>query len=241
MARGLILGDSLVQPKAMRILVIEDERDLAHLIRRGLTEEGYAVDVAYDGDEGEYMAGEAPYDAIVLDIMMPKKNGFDVCSALRKKKIDARVLMLTGRDSVADRVRGLDTGADDYLVKPFEFEELAARIRALLRRGVANGSPILQVGDLALNTTTREIRRDETPVELNNKEYSILEYLMRNPNMVVTRQMIEDHVWSFSLESSSNLVDVYIRRLRSKLDKSGAESLIETVRGAGYRLKGTSS
>jgi DNA-binding response OmpR family regulator len=222
----------------MRILVIEDERDLAHLIRRGLTEEGHAVDVAYDGDEGEYMAEAAPYDIVVLDIVLPKKNGFEVCSSLRLKKIDTRVLMLTGRDSVADRVRGLDMGADDYLVKPFEFEELAARIRALLRRGVASGSPMLQVGDLTLNTSTREVYRGAVPIDLNNKEYSILEYLMRNLNMVVTRKMIEDHVWSFSLESSSNLVDVYIRRLRSKLDRPEVYSLIETVRGAGYRLRG---
>jgi DNA-binding response OmpR family regulator len=196
------------------------------------------VDVAYDGDEGEYMAEAAPYDIVVLDIVLPKKNGFEVCSSLRLKKIDTRVLMLTGRDSVADRVRGLDMGADDYLVKPFEFEELAARIRALLRRGVASGSPMLQVGDLTLNTSTREVYRGAVPIDLNNKEYSILEYLMRNLNMVVTRKMIEDHVWSFSLESSSNLVDVYIRRLRSKLDRPEEESLIETVRGAGYRLRG---
>ncbi len=222
----------------MRVLVIEDERDLAHLIRRGLTEEGYAVDVAYDGDEGQYMAEAAPYDLIVLDIVLPKKNGFDICSSLRKKEIDTRILMLTGRDSLGDRVRGLDTGADDYMVKPFEFDELAARMRALLRRGIANGSPVLQVGDLSLNTTTRELKRREAPIELNNKEYSIIEYLMRNPNMVITRQMIEEHVWSFSLDSSSNLVDVYIRRLRSKLDRPVEESLIETVRGAGYRLRG---
>jgi len=149
-----------------------------------------------------------------------------------------RVLMLTGRDSVADRVKGLDTGADDYLIKPFQFEELTARIRALLRREIANASPVIQVGDITLNTATREVKRRGRAIDLNNKEYAILEYLMRNVNMVITRQMIEDHVWNFSLESSSNLVDVYIRRLRSKLDNPGEESLIETVRGAGYRLRG---
>lgn len=221
----------------MRILVVEDEKELAHLIRRGLTEEGYAVDVAYDGDEAESYAESAPYDLIVLDIILPKKDGFQVCTDLRRKKGDTRIIMLTSRDSVSDRVKGLDTGADDYLVKPFDFQELIARIRALLRRNVGAGSPLMQVGDLSVNTVTREVRRGERSIELNNKEYSILEYLMRNPKMVITRQMIEDHVWSFSLASSSNLVDVYVRRLRSKLDDPGRESLIETVRGAGYRLR----
>ena len=222
----------------MRILVVEDEKGLAHLIRRGLTEEGYAVDVAYDGEEGESFAESVPYDLIVLDIVLPRKDGFQVCSNLRKKEIKVRVLMLTGRDSVANRVKGLDTGADDYLIKPFQFEELTARIRALLRREIANASPVIQVGDITLNTATREVKRRGRAIDLNNKEYAILEYLMRNVNMVITRQMIEDHVWNFSLESSSNLVDVYIRRLRSKLDNPGEESLIETVRGAGYRLRG---
>jgi DNA-binding response OmpR family regulator len=204
----------------MRILVVEDEKELAHLIRRGLTEEGYAVDVSYDGEEGESFAEAVPYDLIILDIVLPKKDGFLVCSNLRKKGIKTRVLMLTGRDSVADRVRGLDTGADDYLIKPFEFAELTARIRALLRREITNTSPVIHTGDISLNTATRELKRG-------------------NRVIVITRQMIEDHVWNFSLESSSNLVDVYIRRLRSKLDNPGEESLIETVRGAGYRLRGT--
>jgi DNA-binding response OmpR family regulator len=223
----------------MRILVIEDEKELAHLIRRGLTEEGYAVDVAYDGEEGESFAESVPYDLIILDIVLPRKDGFLVCSSLRRKGIKTRVLMLTGRDSVADRVKGLDTGADDYLIKPFVFEELTARIRALLRREIASASPAIQVGDITLNAATREVTREDRAIDLNNKEYAILEYLMRNVNMVITRQMIEDHVWNFSLESSSNLVDVYIRRLRSKLDNPGEESLIDTVRGVGYRLRGT--
>jgi len=223
----------------MRILVIEDEKELAHLIRRGLTEEGYAVDVAYNGEEGESFAESVPYDLIILDIVLPRKDGFLVCSSLRRKGIKTRVLMLTGRDSVADRVKGLDTGADDYLIKPFVFEELTARIRALLRREIASASPAIQVGDIILNTATREVTREDRAIDLNNKEYAILEYLMRNVNMVITRQMIEDHVWNFSLESSSNLVDVYIRRLRSKLDNPGEESLIDTVRGVGYRLRGT--
>ena len=222
----------------MRVLIIEDERELAHIIRRGLTEEGYAVDVAYDGEEGEYYAENAPYDIILLDVVLPKKDGFEVCASLRRKKINTRVLMLTGRDSVSDRVRGLDTGADDYLVKPFDVNELSARIRALLRREVGRGSPEMKAGDLVLNTATREAHRGDRKIELNNKEFAILQYLMVNRDHVVSRQMIEDHVWNMELESSSNLVDVYIGRLRGKLDDPGQESLIETVRGVGYRMKG---
>jgi DNA-binding response OmpR family regulator len=221
----------------LRILVVEDEKDLAYLIRRGLTEEGYAVDIVHDGKEGESFAENVPYDLIVLDIILPEKNGFEVCSSLRGKNVNSRILMLTSRDSVGDRVKGLDTGADDYLVKPFAFDELSARIRALLRREVARGSPVIQVGDITMNAATREVKRGEKNIELNNKEYSILEYLMLNHNMVITRQMIENHVWNLSLDSDSNLIDVYIRRLRSKLDEPGEASLIETVRGAGYRLK----
>jgi DNA-binding response OmpR family regulator len=221
----------------VRILVVEDEKDLAHIIRRGLTEEGYAVDLAYDGEEGESFAEGAPYDLIVLDIVLPKKDGFEVCANLRRKKVNTRILMLTSKDSVGDRVRGLDTGADDYLVKPFSYDELSARIRALLRREVTNGSPVIQVGDIAINTATREVRRGDKTVELNHKEYSILEYLMHNANIVISRPMIEDHVWNLTLDSESNLIDVYIRRLRKKLDGPDEASLIETVRGAGYRLR----
>jgi DNA-binding response OmpR family regulator len=220
----------------MRILVVEDEKELALLIRRGLTEDGYAIDVSYDGEEGESLAESVPYDLIVLDVILPRKDGFQVCTNLRKKGISSRVLMLTGRDAVSDRIRGLDCGADDYLVKPFDFGELSARVRALLRRNAEHASPIIQVGNITMNTIARQVKSSDKVVDLNNKEYSILEYLMLNSDMVITRQMIEEHVWNFSLDANSNLVDVYISRLRTKLGKSG-EEFIETVRGAGYRLK----
>lgn len=221
----------------MRILIVEDEKDLAYLIRRGLTEQGYAVDVAHDGEEGQVLAESVPYDLIILDIILPKKEGFDVCLSLRRNKINTRILMLTAKGAVSDRVHGLDCGADDYLVKPFDFGELYARVRALLRRDVTHGSPVLRVGDLSLNTITREVKRGDRDIELTNKEYAILEYLARNPGVVITRQMLEDHVWNLSLDAESNVIEVYIRRLRAKLDEGAEESLIETVRGAGYRLR----
>jgi DNA-binding response OmpR family regulator len=220
----------------MRILVIEDEKELALLIRRGLKEDGYAVDVAYNGEEGETLAESIEYDLIVLDIILPCQDGFQVCTSLRKKGINSRILMLTGRDAVNDRIRGLDCGADDYLIKPFDFGELSARVRSLLRRKSGHPSPIIRVGDITMNTTARQVKCNEKAIDLNNKEYSILEYLILNSDMVITRQMIEDHVWNFSLEANSNLVDVYISRLRTKIGKSG-EEFIETVRGAGYRIK----
>ena len=221
----------------MRILVVDDDRRLCAVIRRGLLEESYAVDLAYDGEDGEYLAEVNPYDLIILDIMLPVKDGIEVCRELRAKKITTPILMLTAKDAVEDRVKGLDTGADDYLVKPFAFSELLARVRALLRREGTSRSPELRVGDLVLNTLTREVNRGQRPIELTTKEYVILEYLMRHPKMVVTRTMIEEHAWDYDFDSLSNLVDVYIRRLRRKLDTEGEDSLIQTVRGAGYRLK----
>jgi len=221
----------------MRILVVDDDRRLCAVIKRGLLEEGYAVDLAYDGEEGEYLAEVNPYDLIILDIMLPNKDGIEVCRELRAKKINTPILMLTAKDTVEDRVRGLDTGADDYLVKPFAFNELLARVRALLRREGMPKSPELRVADLTLNTLTRQIWRGQRPIELTTKEYVILEYFMRHPNVVVTRTMIEEHAWDYDFDSLSNLVDVYIRRLRRKIDNEGEESLIQTVRGAGYRLK----
>ena len=221
----------------MRILVVDDDRRLCSIIRRGLQEEAYAVDAAYDGEEGEYLAEINPYDLIILDIMMPKKDGIQVCRALRSKRVDSLVLMLTAKDAVEDRVRGLDAGADDYLVKPFAFNELLARIRALLRREGVFKSPELQVGDLVLDTLTRQVRRGQETIDLTTKEYTILEHFMRHPNMVITRTMLEEHVWDYDFDSMSNLVDVYILRLRRKIDLEGKDSLIHTVRGAGYRLK----
>jgi len=221
----------------MRILVVDDDRRLCAIIKRGLLEEAYAADLVYDGEEGEYFAEVNPYDLIILDIMLPNKDGIEVCQELRAKKINTPILMLTAKDTVEDRVRGLDTGADDYLIKPFAFSELLARVRALLRREGTSKSPELRVGDLTLNTLTRQVWRGRRPIELTTKEYVILEYFMRHPNVVVTRTMIEEHAWDYDFDSLSNLVDVYIRRLRRKIDTEGEDSLIQTVRGAGYRLK----
>ncbi|MCJ7575453.1 MAG: response regulator transcription factor [Dehalococcoidia bacterium] len=221
----------------MRILVVDDDRRLCAVIKRGLLEEAYAVDLAYDGEEGEYLAEVNPYDLIILDIMLPNKDGIQVCHDLRAKKVNSPILMLTAKDAVEDRVKGLDTGADDYLVKPFAFSELLARVRALLRREGMLKSPELRVGDLILDTLTRQVWRGQRPIELTNKEYVILEYLMRHPNVVVTRTMIEEHAWDYDFDSLSNLVDVYIRRLRRKIDDEKDDGPIQTVRGAGYRLK----
>ena len=221
----------------MRILVVDDDTRLCSIVRRGLLEEAYAVDVAYDGEDGEYMAEVNPYDLIVLDIMMPRKDGIQVCRELREKRINTPILMLTAKDAVEDRVRGLDAGADDYMVKPFAFNELLARIRALLRREAMTKSPEIAVGDLVLNTLTRQVRRGDRTIDLTTKEYVILEYFMRHPNAVVTRTTLEEHAWDYDFDSMSNLVDVYIRRLRRKLDDDDGESLLQTVRGAGYRLR----
>jgi DNA-binding response OmpR family regulator len=221
----------------MRILVVDDDKRLNGIIKRGLLEEAYAVDVAYDGEEAVYLAWINPYDLIILDIMMPKKDGIEVCSELRTNGMNMPILMLTAKDTVEDRVKGLDAGADDYLVKPFAFNELLARVRALLRREGVSKAPEIQIGDLVLNTLTREVRRGEKFIELTTKEYVILEYFMRHPNIVVTRTMLEEHAWDYDFDSMSNLVDVYIRRLRSKVDNGEENSLIHTVRGAGYRLK----
>ena len=221
----------------MRILVVEDDRRLSGIIKRGLLEEGYAVDIAYDGEEGEYLAEDTAYDLIILDIMLPKKDGIEICQDLRLRKINTPIFMLTARDTVEDRVKGLDAGADDYLVKPFAFNELLARVRALLRREGLSKSPRLQVGDLTVDTLTREVWRGGRRIEMTNKEYIILEYFMRHPNMVITRTMLGDHAWDYEFDTMSNLIDVYIRRLRRKIDEGNQGSLIQTVRGAGYRLR----
>jgi DNA-binding response OmpR family regulator len=221
----------------MRILVVEDSRRLAGIIKRGLLEEGYAVDNAYDGEEAEYMAETTPFDVIILDIMLPKKDGVAVCRDLRAKNVSAPILMLTAKDSVEDKVAGLDSGADDYLVKPFAFSELLARIRALLRREVLPRVQQLQIGDLSLDPQTREVWRDGTRMDLTAKEYAILEYFMRRPNVVVTRTMLGESVWDYEFDGISNIIDVYVRRIRRKIDKEGQDSLIQTVRGAGYRLR----
>jgi DNA-binding response OmpR family regulator len=221
----------------MRILVVEDSRRLAGIIKRGLLEEGYTVDSAYDGEEAEYMAETTPFDLIVLDIMLPKKDGIAVCRDLRAKNIRTPILMLTAKDSVEDKVIGLDSGADDYLVKPFAFAELLARLRALLRREILPKVQKYEVGDLALDPQSREAWRDGRRVDLTPKEFAILEYFMRRPNAVVTRTMLGENVWDYEFDGLSNIIDVYVRRLRKKIDREGEHSLIQTVRGAGYRLR----
>jgi DNA-binding response OmpR family regulator len=221
----------------MRVLVVEDSRRLAGIIKRGLLEEGYAVDNAYDGEEAEYMAESAPFDLIILDIMLPKKDGLAVCRDLRSKNVNAPILMLTAKDGVEDRVSGLDSGADDYLVKPFAFSELLARLRALLRREVLPKVQKYQVGILALDPESREVWRDGERLELTAKEYAILEYFMRRPNAVVTRTMLGESVWDYEFDGLSNIIDVYVRRLRRKIDRDGQASMIQTIRGAGYRLR----
>jgi DNA-binding response OmpR family regulator len=221
----------------VRVLVVEDERRLSGIIKRGLLEEGYSVDAVYDGEEAQYMAENNPYDIIVLDIMLPKKDGLSVCQELRLKKVNTPILMLTAKDSVEDRVKGLDFGADDYMIKPFAFSELLARLRALLRREPLAKTSRLEVGDLVMDTLTREVWRGQRRVELTAKEHAILEYFMRHPNVVITRTMLEENAWDYEFDSLSNIIDVYIRRLRAKIDVPGEDSLIQTLRGAGYRLK----
>ena len=221
----------------MRILVVEDSRRLANIVRRGLLEEGYAVDSSYDGEEGQYMAETTPFDVIVLDIMLPKKDGVTVCRELRAKGVNTPILMLTAKDSVEDKVNGLDSGADDYLVKPFAFSELLARLRALLRREGLPKSQRLEVGDLSLDPQSRDVRRSGRPVDMTAKEYAILEFFMRRPNAVVTRTMLGESVWDYEYDGISNIIDVYVRRIRRKLDDNGQPRLIQTVRGAGYRLR----
>jgi DNA-binding response OmpR family regulator len=221
----------------MRILIVEDDRRLSGIIKRGLVEEGYTVDAAYDGEDGQHLAESAPFDLVVLDIMLPKKDGIEVCRELRTKSVNTPILMLTAKDTIEDRVKGLDAGADDYLVKPFAFDELLARIRALLRREGLSKSPRLQVGDLVMDTLTREVWHNERRIDLTNKEYVILEHFMCHPNAVITRASLEEHVWDYDFDGMSNVIDVYIRRLRRKIDEESADSLIQTVRGAGYRLR----
>src|SRR5512143_697702 len=221
----------------MRVLVVEDSRRLAGIIKRGLLEEGYAVDNAFDGEEAEYMAETTPFDVVILDIMLPKKDGLAVCRDLRAKGVNTPILVLTAKDGVEDKVVGLDSGADDYLVKPFAFSELLARIRALLRREVLPKTQKLQIGELVLHPISREVWRDGGRLELTAKEYAILEYFMRRPNAVVTRTMLGESVWDYEFDGLSNIIDVYIRRIRQKIDRDGEPSRIQTVRGAGYRLR----
>lgn len=221
----------------MRALIVEDDEKLARLIRSGLTEKGYAADVAATGEDAVWMAGATEYDAIVLDVMLPGADGFEICRQLRASSIWAPVLMLTARDAVEDRVAGLDTGADDYLTKPFSFVELLARVRALTRRGPVEQPPLLEVGSLKLDTRSRQAWRGDVEIELSTKEFAILETLMRRRGQVVSRFDLLEHAWDSSYENRSNVIEVYIRYLRQKIDRPFGLRSIETVRGAGYRLR----
>ena len=221
----------------MRVLVVEDTERMAELLRRGLTEEGYAVDVVATGEDAVWMSSENPYDAVVLDLMLPDVDGFEVCRLMRASGQAAPVLMLTARDALEDRIAGLDAGADDYLTKPFSFAELLARLRALRRRGDQLKASVLAVGDLTLDSATHEAQRQGKPVALTPKEFALLEEFMRHPGEVLTRTHLIEHVWDFAYEGDSNVLEVYVRYLREKLDRPFGRHSIETVRGVGYRLR----
>lgn len=221
----------------MRLLVAEDQKDLNDIITKTLIRNHYTVDSCFDGEEALDYLEMAEYDAVILDIMMPKKNGLEVLKALRASKNTVPVLLLTARDSISDRVTGLDAGADDYLIKPFAFEELLARIRAMLRKREGRAQNRCQVANLTVDFDTRTVMRDLVPITLSSKEFSILEYLVNNQGIVLSRDRIEQHIWNYDYEGGSNVVDVYIRYLRKKLDEGREPKLIHTVRGAGYVLR----
>ena len=220
----------------MRILIVEDQVKMASLLRRGLREEGLAADVARTGDDAIWMARATEYDAIVLDVMLPGTDGFEVCRRLREAGTWSPVLMLTARDAVEDRVVGLDAGADDYLTKPFSFAELLARLRALVRRPPLERPTVLEVGDLRLDPAAHRVWRGETEVQLSAKEFALLETFMRRPGEVLSRYHLLEHCWDHGYENRSNVVDVYVRYLREKIDRPFGRTSLETVRGAGYRL-----
>lgn len=220
----------------MRILVVEDEERMASFIKRGLKEEHYVVGVAANGERALFLSEVNPYDLIVLDIMLPDKDGLSICKELRSKKINVPILILTARDSLRDKVVGLDAGADDYLAKPFAFEEFLARVRALLRRPATAKTTKLVIGDLELDQLSHAVQRAGKKILLTSKEYALLEYLMLNAHQIVTRTMISEHVWNEDFDSLTNIFDVYIHRLRSKIDKGFKRQLIHSVRGVGYSV-----
>ena len=225
------------QDPSVRVLVVEDELKMAGLIRRGLVEEGHAADVASTGEDALWMAQAHPYEAIVLDVMLPSLSGFETCRRLRNSGVWAPVLMLTARDAVEDRVAGLDAGADDYLAKPFSFAELLARLRALARRGGVERPAELEVGDLRLDPASRRAWRGGQEIALSPKEFALLETFMRRPGQVLSRLQLLEHAWDFAYENRSNVIDVYVRYLREKVDRPFDTTSIETVRGVGYRLR----
>lgn len=221
----------------MRILVVEDEHKIANSIKKGLEQESFAVDVAFSGNEGYDLAVSEEYDLLILDLLLPGVDGIEICKKLREKQIHVPILMLTAKGQIEDKVNGLNAGADDYLTKPFAFEELLARIRALIRRPKNSTGTILHVEDLTLNTTNYEVKRNNRPIQLSSKEYALLEYLMRHPNQVLTKEQIINHIWDYDADVLPNTVEVYIGYLRNKIDKPfGKGKLIHTVRGFGYRL-----
>ena len=221
----------------MRILIIEDEKRLSDNIKKGLTEEGFAVDVAYDGEDGQYMAQEETYDAIILDLSLPKIDGVTLCKNLRRKGIKTPILMLTARTTLSDKIAGLDSGADDYLTKPFAFAELRSRLHALIRRSKRDSSPTLEVADLTLNPLKHTVTRNDKRLALTPKEFAILELLLRHKGEVVSRSSIIDHVWDYNFEGMSNVVDVFVANLRKKIEYGVKNRLIHTVHGVGYTIK----
>ena len=221
----------------MRILLIEDNRRLSHSLKMSLLDDGYAVDTAFDGQEGQEFAELTPYDAIILDVMLPVKDGLEVCRELRRQRINIPVIMLTARDAVEDRVQGLDSGADDYLVKPFAIDELRARLRALLRRDAPSKSGQIEIGDLVIEPATHRVERCGQAIQLTAKEYALLEYFARHSNQIITREMAESHIWSYDFNGTSNVVDVYVHYLRRKVDRGFERPLIHTVRALGYVLR----
>jgi heavy metal response regulator len=221
----------------MRILIVEDEKKVAGFIKKGFEEETYAVDIAYDGEEGLHMALQNQYDLIVLDLMLPVLDGLEVLSRLRKDRVNSPIILLTAKDSVEDKVKGLNQGADDYLTKPFAFSELLARTRVLLRRGQAETKTLLKIGELTLDLVSHKVNREGEEIELTGKEYSLLEYFMRNPGKVLTRTMIAEHVWDYNFDTFTNVIDVYINHLRKKIDKNYSIKLLHTLRGVGYVMK----
>jgi len=220
-----------------KVLVVEDEKKVASFIKRGLEEENYSVDVAHEGEEGLYMAEANPYDLILMDLMLPKMDGLEIIQKLREKDIYAPVLCLTAKDKVEDIVKGLDSGSDDYLTKPFAFAELLARVRALLRRGVKDRGAEIHFADLRLDPVAHKVWRSDQEIDLTAKEYALLEYFIRNPNQVLTRTQIAEHVWDYTFDSFTNIIDVYVNYLRKKVDRDFDKKLIHTVRGVGYILQ----
>lgn len=220
----------------MRILVVEDERRLSTVIKKGFVEDGFAVDQAFDGEDGQFLAESEQYDLIVLDIMLPKIDGLTLCKNLRAKNIKTPILMLTAKSSTDDKVAGLDSGADDYLTKPFSFVEFRSRIHALIRRSHQEASPVLSIEELELNPLKHSVSRNGTPLKLTPKEFAILELLLRHKGEVVTRTMITDHVWDYNFDGMSNVVDVFVASLRKKVDAKAKKKLIETVHGVGFRI-----